>query len=168
MKIIDVSPLGADRKGGRSWSIAVENSAKLHTLPVGLQFPPELRDRIGFDAGKKRLVFHGFMTKSEYDQLARLHHDLEYQRAVERLFQLSAEPENPLVRRVGHVLAVLVVLCLLLAAIVWWQLVHVSHSTRSNGQAAPAVEGGVEKGVLDGSFDDRGTVRPARTASIRD
>jgi len=109
----------------------MEHSVILQQLPRGLELPAAVKDRIRFDAGKKRLYFRGFMSKAEYDQLARLAQNLDYQLAVERLFELSAEIENPQFRRVARALAVLVILCLALAAVVWWQLLRVPRSTGS-------------------------------------
>ena len=116
----------------------MQHFASLQQLPRGLEFPESLKDRIRFDADKKRLYFRGFMTKAEYDQLARLGQNLEYQLAVEQLFELSAENENPQFRRVARALVVLVIVCLALAAVVWWQLLRVPRST-GNGKVAPGV-----------------------------
>lgn len=102
----------------------MDYAVKVRSLPKDLEFPPELRSRIRFDPAMKQLVFHGFMSKADYDRLTRLHSDLEYLRAVERLFQISTDVEQPLLRRFGQVLAVLAVLCVILAAIIWWQLLR--------------------------------------------
>jgi len=60
----------------------------LSGLPQGLVFPPDLLPRIRFDAAKRQLQFEGFMSKRDFDKLIVLHNDLEYQRALERLFQI--------------------------------------------------------------------------------
>jgi hypothetical protein len=128
--------------------VAMDHSATLHDLPETFQFPPELRERIRFDTRRKRLVFSGFMTKSEYDQLFQLHGEVGYQRAIERLFQLSSEQEIPQFRRVLRVLGVLVVLCLMLGAVVWWELLRTPRLSGINDRSTSRAEPNGEKGVL--------------------
>lgn len=60
----------------------------LSQLPQGLTFPPELVPRIRFNSARRQLEFDGFMSKRDFDKLIVLHNDLEYQRALERLFQI--------------------------------------------------------------------------------
>jgi hypothetical protein len=60
----------------------------LQRLPHSLRFPSELQHRIKYDADKKQLQFDGYMSKTEFDVLIRLHNDIEYQRAMEHLFQI--------------------------------------------------------------------------------
>ncbi len=57
-------------------------------FPAGLKFPAELQERIRYDADKQQLQFEGYMSKTDFDTLNRLHNDLEYQRALEHLFQI--------------------------------------------------------------------------------
>ena len=66
----------------------MDHTVPLPRLPDGLKFPPDLQDRIQFDAAHHRLVFHGFMRKSDYDALARLSGDLTYLDALQELFSL--------------------------------------------------------------------------------
>ena len=63
-------------------------SVRLERLPNGLRFPDELTSKISFDAGRQELQYDGFMSKTDFDKLVRLHNDLSYQRALERLFQI--------------------------------------------------------------------------------
>lgn len=73
----------------------MEHSAPLRQLPPGFEFPEKFKDRMRYDAERKQLVFSGFMCKSNYDELVRLSSSAEYQVAVERLFELSAQsPDN--------------------------------------------------------------------------
>jgi hypothetical protein len=141
----------------------MDHSAMLQTLPETIAFPTALKERIRYEPARKRLVFSGFMTKSEYDQLTRLHNDVGYQRAVERLFQLSAEQDSPQFRRVLRVLAVLVALCLILGAVVWWQLLRTPRVPSSDDADTSRAEQRVEKGVLNGSLP--GTVHQAGTTT---
>lgn len=99
-----------------------EHAVKLDSLPAGLEFPPELANRIYFDAAEHRLVYCGFMYKAHYDRLMRLDSSVEYRRAIMRLFQCSTDVESPRLRRCGWILATLIAACLLLAGFVWWQL----------------------------------------------
>ncbi|MCA9118960.1 MAG: hypothetical protein H6822_16735 [Planctomycetaceae bacterium] len=61
---------------------------KLSRLPDGLVFPEKLADRINYDRASRELQFSGFMSKTDFDKLLCLHNDIEYQRALERLFQI--------------------------------------------------------------------------------
>lgn len=70
-----------------------EHWIRLQRLPNGLVFPADLQERIHYDAENKRLVFRGFMTKSEYDRLTGLNDDFQYQRAVYQLF-VGAGPDE--------------------------------------------------------------------------
>jgi hypothetical protein len=60
----------------------------LQRLPGDLQFPPELGQRIQYDESQHQLRFDGYMSKTDFDKLVCLTNDLEYQRALERLFQV--------------------------------------------------------------------------------
>ncbi len=72
----------------------VDHTIDLARLPDGLAFPPELGDRIRYDADRHKLSFRGFMCKAEFDRLSRLHDDWGYRRALEDLFRLcTLEPE---------------------------------------------------------------------------
>jgi hypothetical protein len=107
----------------------MEHSVKLEALAAGLEFPESLRGRIAYDAANKRLVFRGFMSKGEFDILTSLHNDLQYRRAVDVLFRVSTDVDGRPFRWFRGVLAVLVVLCLLLAGFVWWLLLFDPHGT---------------------------------------
>ena len=61
----------------------------LDSLPEDLSFPPTLQDRISYDPAKKQLCFEGFMSKTDFDKLICLSNDIDYQRALERLFQIA-------------------------------------------------------------------------------
>lgn len=116
----------------------VENAVKLDALPTGLEFPAELASRIYFDAAAHRLVYRGFMYKSHYDRLIRLDSSVEYRRAVQRLFQCSSDMETPHLRRFGRIIAILIAVCLLLAGVIWWQLMSpVRGSSPSSPRIAP-------------------------------
>lgn len=69
-------------------------SVKLEQLPSGLSFPEKLADRISYDPALGELQFSGFMSKTDFDKLVRLHNDIAYQRALERLFQICTFESN--------------------------------------------------------------------------
>ena len=68
---------------------------KLEQLPDGLSFPEKLADRISYDSDSRELRFEGFMSKTDFDKLVRLHNDIGYQRALERLFQICTFESEP-------------------------------------------------------------------------
>ena len=72
----------------------MDRFVKLDRLPDGLQFPPDLKDRIRYDAESRRLVHRGFMSKADFDRLSRLSDDWGYRRQLEELFRLCG-PEEP-------------------------------------------------------------------------
>ena len=60
----------------------------LDQLPPGLEFPADIQHRIRYDSSRRQLAFDGFMSKTDFDRLARLDRDIQYQRALDRLFQI--------------------------------------------------------------------------------
>jgi len=85
-----------------TWRNDMEYAVELAGLPDKVEFPERLRERIRFDANRRRLVFQGFMTKCTYDELNALTDDAEYHRALEELFVLtSAEVSPPSARHRG-------------------------------------------------------------------
>ncbi len=76
----------------------VENGVKiaevpLEKLPEGIEFPPELSDKIEYDAQAKVLRFKGTMSDAERDQLMKLSDDPAWQKAVKLLY-LSSNKEK--------------------------------------------------------------------------
>jgi hypothetical protein len=74
--------------------VSVDHFVKLDKLPDGLEFPPQFRDRIHFDAAARKLVFRGYMSKADFDQISQLTNDWKFRRTLEDLFRLSI-PEPP-------------------------------------------------------------------------
>ncbi len=64
-------------------------------LPEGLQFPPDLAERIHYDPERRRLSFDGFMSKAVFDRLFELSEDWSYRRQLEELFRLCEQEDNP-------------------------------------------------------------------------
>ncbi len=72
----------------------MDHVVKLEALPDGLTFPPDFLDRIRYDPSSRRLIFRGFMSKTEFDRLCELSGNWSYRRALEDLFRLCV-PEPP-------------------------------------------------------------------------
>jgi hypothetical protein len=72
----------------------MDHFVTLNRLPEGVQFPPELSDRIRYDGSSCRLVFQGFMSKAEFDRLSVLSPDWPYRRALEDLFRLCTPQDE--------------------------------------------------------------------------
>jgi hypothetical protein len=67
----------------------VDHFVKLDRLPEGVEFPPQLKDRIHFDPVARKLVFHGYMSKTDFDHLCQLSNDWAFRRILEDLFRLA-------------------------------------------------------------------------------
>jgi hypothetical protein len=72
----------------------VDHFVALDRLPDGFDFPPEMKDRIYFDEQRHQLVFHGYMSKSEFDHMCELTRDWKFRRKLEELFCLCV-PDEP-------------------------------------------------------------------------
>jgi alpha-N-acetylglucosamine transferase len=67
----------------------MDHFVTLETLPEGIEFPTDLRDKIWFDAETKKLFFRGYMSKTEFDRLCQITKDWSFRRKLEELFQMS-------------------------------------------------------------------------------
>jgi hypothetical protein len=118
----------------------MEHFVPLKHFPAGLTFPVEFQDRIRYDTARHRLIFNGFMRKTDYDTLARLSSDLEYLDALQHLFS-DATFTTP--RRIRWRNPALVATGLLLAGVlgtVWfWHSQH-TKGTVTDGANPPAVQ----------------------------
>jgi hypothetical protein len=115
----------------------MEYSVLLAKLPDQVRFPERLKERIRFDAGRKRLVFQGFMTKCTYDELNTLSEDAEYHRALEELFVLtSAEmaPSSPKRRSAGALALAAIGVAALVLLSAWVALRHGPSSAPANAR----------------------------------
>jgi hypothetical protein len=75
-----------------SWTLMegrMDHFVKLDKLPEGYKFPPDLEERIYFDAAVHKLVFRGYMSKSDFDRLSQRTQDWGFRRSLEELFRLS-------------------------------------------------------------------------------
>lgn len=103
----------------------MEHAVELQRLPEGVEFPPEIRERIRFDPVRRRLVFRGVMSKLEYDHLSQLHPALDYQASLEVLFRISTVHPTSLTSRWFWAWSSgLAIFCVLVAVYVWWRLLQ--------------------------------------------
>ena len=72
----------------------MDHFVKLDKLPDGYQFPPDLEDRIIFDAAAHKLVFRGYMSKGDFDRLSELTRDWGFRRSLEELFRQCIPEEE--------------------------------------------------------------------------
>jgi hypothetical protein len=88
---IELGPIST--RGPRRWvhlmEGPVDHFVKLDKLPDGFEFPLELKDRIQFDPVAHKLVFHGYMSKTDFDRLCQLTSDWSFRRTLEDLFRLA-------------------------------------------------------------------------------
>lgn len=66
----------------------------LHRLPANFHVPDNLQKRFWYDADKQALAFEGPMFKLTFDRLREISRDYDYQRALEKLFQLAVPDEG--------------------------------------------------------------------------
>jgi len=97
-------------------------SAMIHYVPLNhpppnFHVPPSARNRFWYDETRHALAYEGPMFKLTFDRLREISHDYGYQRALEKLFQLSV-PEEPAPRGRSKTLAIAAGCALLLAAVV--------------------------------------------------
>jgi hypothetical protein len=83
----------------------VDHFVKLERLPEDFVVPPEFQNRLEFDAEAHRLIFHGYMSKSEFDQISSLTRDWPFRRTLEQLFCLCTPETKPPPTGVGRALA---------------------------------------------------------------
>jgi hypothetical protein len=83
----------------------MDHFVKMDRLPDGVEFPTELKDRIQFDPIARRLIFRGYMSKTDFDRLSQISTDWNFRRSLEELFRLSIPDEPSRPRGVGRFLA---------------------------------------------------------------
>jgi hypothetical protein len=71
----------------------MDHFVKLDKLPDRFEFPAQLKDRIHFDPVAHKLVFHGYMSKTDFDRLCQGTNDWAFRRTLDELFRLSI-PED--------------------------------------------------------------------------
>lgn len=83
----------------------VDHFVKLDQFPEDLSVPPKFQDRLEFDAEAHRLIFHGYMSKAEFDQLSSLTRDWKFRRTLEDLFRMCTPERKSSPAGLGRVLA---------------------------------------------------------------
>jgi hypothetical protein len=85
----------------------MDHFVKLDRFPEGVEFPPHMKDRFHFDAEAHRLVFRGYMSKADFDQISQLTSDWKFRRALEDLFRLCTPEPEPAASGFRRILATL-------------------------------------------------------------
>jgi hypothetical protein len=80
---------------------SMDHFVTLDRWPEGLDVPADLKDRIQYDPQNRRLSYHGYMSKSEFDRISGLTRDWGFRRKLEELFQLSVYEDRDPPRRGG-------------------------------------------------------------------
>jgi hypothetical protein len=85
----------------------MDHFVKLERLPEGYEIPASVREKLRFDAEGRRLVFQGYMSKTEFDRICEPTRDWGFRRLVEELFMKSVADAEPAGDRKGGVFGVL-------------------------------------------------------------
>jgi hypothetical protein len=72
----------------------MDHFVKLERLPEGFKFPSEMQDRVHFDPVAHKLVFRGYMSKTDFDRLSQLTSDWNFRRTLEELFRQCIPEET--------------------------------------------------------------------------
>jgi hypothetical protein len=73
----------------------MDHFVKLERLPEGYEIPRSVSDKLHFDAEGHRLVFQGYMSKTEFDRICEPTRDWGFRRSVEELFMKSVADVQP-------------------------------------------------------------------------
>lgn len=79
-------------------STIMDHFVSVDVLPPEFHIPAEYEDRLQFDPESKRLIHHGFMSKTEYDLLVSTTSDWSFIRKLDDLFHkctLDADSPQP-------------------------------------------------------------------------
>ena len=66
----------------------MDHFVELDRLPDGVEFPPQMKNRIYFDAQAHKLVFQGHMSEADFDRVSAISNDWTLRRTLEELFRL--------------------------------------------------------------------------------
>lgn len=72
----------------------MDHFVKLDMLPEGYEFPSQVADRIHFDPVAHKLVFRGYMSKTDFDRLSQLTNDWNFRGTLEELFRMCTPEEK--------------------------------------------------------------------------
>jgi hypothetical protein len=73
----------------------MDHFVRLDRLPDGYEIPHSLADKLFFDPEGHRLVFRGYMSKTEFDRICEPTRDWGFRRSVEELFLKSVKDAGP-------------------------------------------------------------------------
>jgi len=73
----------------------VDHFVKLERMPDDFELPPQFQNRLEFDSQSQKLIFLGYMSKSEFDQISSLTKDWRFRRTLEDLFRLCTPESKP-------------------------------------------------------------------------
>ncbi len=73
----------------------MDHFVKLDRLPEGYEIPRSVGEKLRFDAEAHRLVFRGYMSKTEFDRICEPTRDWGFRRSVEELFMKSIADAQP-------------------------------------------------------------------------
>jgi hypothetical protein len=73
----------------------MDHFVRLDGLPDGYEIPQSLADKLFFDPEGHRLVFRGYMSKTEFDRICEPTRDWGFRRSVEDLFLKSVKDADP-------------------------------------------------------------------------
>ena len=73
----------------------MDHFVKLDRLPDNYEIPGPLSEKLHFDAEGHRLVFRGYMSKTEFDRICESTRDWGFRRSVEELFLKSVDQSEP-------------------------------------------------------------------------
>jgi hypothetical protein len=80
----------------------VDHFVKLERLPEDFVLPPQFQNRLEYDEQAQKLIFHGYMSKSEFDQISSLTRDWRFRRTLEDLFYRCTPENKPQSAGLGH------------------------------------------------------------------
>jgi hypothetical protein len=83
----------------------MDHFVNLEQLPADFAIPPKFQDRLEFDDKAHKLIFHGYMSKTDFDHLSSITNDWRFRRSLEELFRQCTPDGNTTPRGVGRVLA---------------------------------------------------------------
>jgi hypothetical protein len=83
----------------------MDHFVKLDHFPEDLILPPQFQNRLEFDAAAHKLIFHGYMSKAEFDHLSSLTKDWRFRRTLEDLFRLCTPDRKTPPAGLGRVVA---------------------------------------------------------------
>jgi hypothetical protein len=73
----------------------MDHFVKLERLPDGYEIPGSVGDKLHFDPEAHRLIFRGYMSKTEFDRICEPTRDWGFRRLVEELFMKSVVDAEP-------------------------------------------------------------------------